>query len=48
MFIKKGIPAVNFGCDGGGFHDKDEYVEIKSVLEVTKIYALTALEFFKS
>ncbi|MBU4369613.1 ArgE/DapE family deacylase [Patescibacteria group bacterium] len=47
MFIKKGIPAVNFGCDGEGMHDQNEYVVIKSVIEVTKIYALTALEFLK-
>jgi succinyl-diaminopimelate desuccinylase len=47
MFIEKGIPAVNFGCDGKGFHDKNEYVEIKSVIEVTKIYALTAFDFLK-
>jgi len=47
MFIEKGIPAVNFGCDGKGFHDKNEYVEIKSVIDVTKIYSLTALDFLK-
>ena len=47
MFIDKGIPAVNFGCDGKGFHDKNEYVEIKSVIDVTKIYSLTALDFLK-
>lgn len=47
MFIEKGIPAVNFGCDGKGFHGKNEYVEIKSVVDVTKIYALTALDFLK-
>ncbi len=45
MFIEKGIPAVNFGCDGEGMHDKNEYVEIRSVIDVTKIYSLTALDF---
>jgi len=45
MFVEKGIPAVNFGCDGGGMHEKNEFVEIKSVIEVTKIYALTAIDF---
>ncbi len=45
MFIEKGIPCVNFGCDGKGMHDKNEYVEIQSVIDVTKIYALTALDF---
>jgi len=48
MFIDKGIPAVNFGCDGEGMHDKNEYVELKSVIEVTKIYALTALDFLNN
>lgn len=47
MFIEKGIPAVNFGCDGKGMHGKNEYVEIKSVIDVTKIYALTAFDFLK-
>jgi acetylornithine deacetylase/succinyl-diaminopimelate desuccinylase-like protein len=45
MFVDKGIPAVNFGPDGGGVHDKNEYVEIESVINTTKIYALTALDF---
>lgn len=48
MFLEKGIPAVNFGCDGGGVHAENEYVEIKSVIDVTKIYALTAFDFLKS
>lgn len=48
MFIEKGIPAVNFGCEGQGMHDKNEYVEIKSVIDITKIYALTALDFLKT
>jgi succinyl-diaminopimelate desuccinylase len=45
MFAEKRIPTVNFGCDGDGVHDKNEYVEIKSLIEVTKIYSLTALDF---
>lgn len=45
MFIKNGIPAINFGCRGEGMHGKNEYVEIKSLVEVTKIYALTAIDF---
>ena len=47
LFIEKGIPAVNFGCDGKGMHDKNEYVEIQSVIDVTKIYSLTAFDFLK-
>ena len=45
MFVERGIPAVNFGCDGGSAHSKNEYVNIQSVLDITKIYTLTALEF---
>jgi len=45
MFAEKGIPTINFGCDGKGMHDKNEYVEIKSLVDVTKIYSLTALDF---
>jgi acetylornithine deacetylase/succinyl-diaminopimelate desuccinylase-like protein len=47
MFIERGIPAVNFGCEGGGMHDKNEYVYIESMIQVTKIYALTAYDFLK-
>lgn len=47
MFIKRGIPTVNFGCDGGGLHSKNEYVKIESVVNVTKIYALTAFDYLK-
>ena len=47
MFIERRIPAVNFGCDGIGVHDKNECVEIKSIVNVTKIYALTAFDFLK-
>jgi len=46
LFIERGIPTVNFGCDGEGFHDKNENVKIKSLIDVTKIYALTAFDFF--
>ena len=47
MFIEKGIPVINFGCDGKGVHNKNECVEIKSVIDVTKIYSLTALDFLR-
>lgn len=47
IFAEKGIPAVNFGCDGEGVHDKNEYVELRSLIDVTKIYALTAIDFLK-
>lgn len=48
MFIEKGIPAINFGPNGGGIHDKNEFVEIKSLIDVTKIYALTAVDFLNN
>jgi acetylornithine deacetylase/succinyl-diaminopimelate desuccinylase family protein len=48
IFVQKGIPAVNFGCDGEGIHDKNENVKLESVIAVTKIYALTALDFLQS
>lgn len=48
MFAEEGIPAVNFGCDGEGMHDKNEHVEIRSLIEATKIYSLTVLDFFNS
>jgi len=47
MFVGKGIPAINFGCDGEGVHDKNEYVNLKSLIETTKIYALTAFDFLR-
>lgn len=37
MFIEKGIPTLNFGCEGAGMHDKNEYVEVKSVIDVTNL-----------
>lgn len=48
MFIEKGIPTVNFGCKGEGFHSKNEYVDLKNLIDVTKIYSLAALEFLNS
>jgi len=45
--MEKVIPAVDFGCNGEGMHDKNEYVEIKSAIDVTKIYSLTAFDFLK-
>jgi acetylornithine deacetylase len=34
-----GIPCVIYGCSGDGFHGKDEYVEIDSLAETTKLIA---------
>lgn len=48
MFIDKGIPAVNFGPDGANAHGSNEYVDIKSLIEVTKIYALSTIDFLNT
>lgn len=47
MFVERGIPAINFGCNGEGAHDKNECVNLKSLIATTKIYALTAFDFLK-
>ena len=36
-----GIPAACIGARGGGMHGTDEYVEVASVIEATKILAAT-------
>jgi acetylornithine deacetylase/succinyl-diaminopimelate desuccinylase-like protein len=46
MFITRGIPAVcGFGPDGAGVHGPDEYVDLDSLIAVTRIYARAAVEF---
>ncbi len=44
----KGIPALNFCCDGEGMDEKNECVDLKSVIEITKIYTLTAFDFLRT
>jgi acetylornithine deacetylase len=34
-----GVPCVIYGCSGAGFHAKDEYVEVESLIETTKLIA---------
>jgi acetylornithine deacetylase/succinyl-diaminopimelate desuccinylase family protein len=34
-----GVPCVIYGCSGDGFHGVDEYVEIESLIETTKLIA---------
>ena len=45
ILISAGIPCVILGPDGGNIHAKNEYVKIKSMIEIAKIYALTAMDF---
>jgi acetylornithine deacetylase/succinyl-diaminopimelate desuccinylase family protein len=34
-----GVPCIIYGCSGDGFHAKDEYVDIESLVETTKVVA---------
>lgn len=40
-----GIPTLCFGPKGAAFHGFDEYVEIGSLVEATKVFALTILDW---
>ena len=40
-----GIPAACIGARGGGMHGTDEYVEVESVIEATKILAATIVSW---
>jgi acetylornithine deacetylase len=40
-----GIPCVIYGCAGDGFHRHDEYVEIESLVETTKLLAGTIVDW---
>ena len=42
--ITRGIPAVGYSAQGGGmWHSDNEYVSIKSMLDTSKVYALTII-----
>lgn len=46
MLVTRGIPTVaGFGPDGENAHAPDEYVDIKSLKDVTKIYARTVVDY---
>lgn len=48
FFIKKGIPTIcGFGPDGKNAHSIDEFVNVESIVQVCKIYALFAFDFLK-
>ena len=40
-----GMPTLVFGPRGGGAHNADEYVEVKSVLQTAEVLLATALEW---
>lgn len=40
MFVKRDIPTImGFGPDGGGAHERREWVELESLREITEVYA---------
>ncbi len=46
MFITRGIPAIcGFGPNGAGVHAPDEYVELDSLLDTTRIYARAVVDY---
>jgi acetylornithine deacetylase/succinyl-diaminopimelate desuccinylase family protein len=46
FFIKRGVPTIcGFGPDGENLHAPNEFVYINSMIQVAKIYAITAYEF---
>lgn len=48
FLIKKGIPTIcGFGPDGKNQHATNEFVYVDSIIQVCKIYSLTAFDFLK-
>jgi acetylornithine deacetylase/succinyl-diaminopimelate desuccinylase-like protein len=46
MFITRGIPSIcGFGPNGAGVHAPDEYVELDSLLDTTRIYARAIVDY---
>ncbi len=46
MFITRGIPAIcGFGPNGAGVHGPDEYVEVDSLIETTRVVARAIVDF---
>ncbi|MHA4734409.1 M20 family metallopeptidase [Ensifer adhaerens] len=40
-----GVDGVIFGANGGGFHGVDEYVEIESMIETSKVIAASVIDW---
>ena len=49
FFIAAGIPTLTYGPHrvGSGFHAADEWVKIEDLTTISKVYALTALEYIR-
>lgn len=45
---RKNIPTVVFGPDGNGLHSADEYVNLDTLLPVTKVYLGAIVDFLNS
>jgi acetylornithine deacetylase len=45
MSVDYGIPTLVFGPRGAGAHNKDEYVEVKSVMETAEVLLTAALDW---
>lgn len=43
--LNGGVPAINFGANGGDMHSANEFVEIDSVIQLTKILSMSILEW---
>lgn len=42
----KGIDTISgFGVDGGRFHSENEFIYVKMLVPVAKVYAQTILDF---
>jgi len=45
VLMEAGIPNIVFGAIGDKAHSENEYVIVKSILDASKIFALTAIDF---
>ncbi len=45
LLITSGIPTVVFGPEGSNLHSENEYVIAKTISKISKVYALSAIDF---
>jgi acetylornithine deacetylase/succinyl-diaminopimelate desuccinylase-like protein len=46
MYVAADIPAIGgFGPDGGGVHQKGEWISLPSLKQITEIYAKLAIQY---
>ncbi|MDR7317596.1 acetylornithine deacetylase/succinyl-diaminopimelate desuccinylase-like protein [Brevibacillus nitrificans] len=48
FYSNKGIPSVGYGPIGGMFHGPDEFVDLDSLVQTTKVLMMSVLEWQKS